>query len=98
MDLPEDIRQYYNIDNLWVISIDPPNGEPRSFIAEKFIRSWDNSKEICLYAGNSQGGPAVEYGRDYRDSVIEGRYNYYQTDQRFSTQFAYSQFDEDGCL
>ena len=92
-NLPEDIREYYSIENLWVISVDPQESNPRYFVAEEYSRAWDNSKQLCLYAGDSQGGPAAEYGEEYRDSVIEGDYTQYQTSDRFTTEFTYSQFD-----
>ena len=94
-NIPAEFRQYYNTDNLWLITVNGPNDNMRQFVAEKYSRAWDNSRQVCLYAGNSQGGPAAEYG--FRDSVIEGTYSEYSVSALHETNFKYSQFEEDRC-
>lgn len=89
---------YYDINNLWVITVTPPNGSPtRRFVGELYERAWDNSRSPCLYAGTSQGGAAVEFNEAFRDSVIEGHYSHYRVDSRFATNFRYERFDESRC-
>lgn len=88
---------HYNIDNLWVISVTPPSGSMRSFVAELYERAWDNSRSPCLYAGNSQGGPSIEFAANHTDPVIEGHYTHYRVDSRFGTDFRYKKFDDNRC-
>ncbi len=87
-------RQYYNTDNLWLITVYQED-QMRQFVAEKYTRAWDNSKQVCLYAGNSQGGAAAEYGLS--DSVIEGSYSHYSVEGLHQTNFRYSEFEEGQC-
>ena len=89
----------YDVDQLWVISVTPPprggvTQPTRQFIAELYERAWDNSRTPCLYAGTSQGGAAPDYGTTYADSVIEGSYQNYKVQERFSTDFTYKMFDD----
>lgn len=93
--IPMEYRQYYNTENLWLITVTTPNAGIRQFVAEKYVRTWDNSKQVCLYAGNSQGGPAAEYG--FKDSVVEGGYRDYILSGRHETDFKYSQFNQAMC-
>ena len=69
----------------------------RSFIAELYERTWDNTRSQCLYAGNSQGGRSIEFAANYTDSVIEGHYTHYRVDSRFDANFQYKKFDESRC-
>ena len=92
----------YSVNDLWVITVTPPprNGTTiptREFVAELYVRAWDNSVGPCLYAGTGQGGAAVEFGTMYGDSVIEGKYSDYVLTSRFETDFAYSMFDKSKC-
>ena len=80
---------------MWLVTVDPGQGSIRQFVAEKYVRAWDNSKQVCLYGGNSQGGPAAEFVS--KDSVIEGRYSQYAVGGLHETSFVYSQFDETVC-
>ena len=73
----------------------PPSDDTRQFIAERFVKAWDGSEQICLHAGNAQGGPSSEYV--FRDSVIEGSYSDYYVAGPHDTNFDYSQFDESQC-
>ena len=93
---------HYKVDKLWVISVTPPprggvTQPTRQFIAELYERAWDNSRTPCLYAGTSQGGAAPDYGTTYVDSVIEGSYQNYKVQERFSTDFTYKMFDDSRC-
>ena len=94
-NIPAEYRQFYNTDNLYVITVNPDGSQIRQFVAEKYRRAWDNSEQVCLYAGNSQGGPAAEYG--FRDSVIEGSYSQYGVGGLHETDFEFSRFEEDTC-
>ena len=62
---------------------------PRSFLGDLYPRTWDNTKEECLYVGNSQGGPVRGFG-SFTDSVIEGIYTDYIVPSLFATEY---QFD-----
>ena len=88
---------YFDVNNLWVITATPPTGNTRNFVAELYERAWDNSRSPCLYAGNSQGGHSIEFAANYTDSVIEGHYTHYRVNDRFDTQFQYEQFDSSRC-
>ena len=81
--------------NVTVQAADDPNDPDhspmppyRSFLGDLFPRTWDNTREECLYVGNGQGGPSAEFPV-FRDSVIEGRYTDYIVDSIFATDFAY---------
>lgn len=92
---------YYALENLYVVTVAPPpragsSPPARRFVAELFKRSWDKRDTPCLYAGTSQGGAAIDYGRGY-DSVIEGNYRDYKMANRFSTDFNYKMFDDNKC-
>ena len=92
----------YSINDLWVITVTPPprNGTTiptREFVAELYVRTWDNSVGPCLYAGTGQGGTAIEFGTKYNDSVIEGKYSDYILTSWFETDFVYSMFDKSQC-
>ncbi|XP_019849170.1 PREDICTED: uncharacterized protein LOC100641243 [Amphimedon queenslandica] len=90
-------QNYFDINNLWVITVTPPTGNTRNFVAELYERAWDNSRSPCLYAGNSQGGHSIEFAANYTDSVIEGHYTHYRVSDRFDTQFRYEKFDSSRC-
>ena len=57
--------------------------------------TWDHSEIECYYAGNIQAGSEID--NDPKKSVIEGKYNQYQTSSLFATEFVYKQFDGDKC-
>lgn len=80
---------------MWLVTVNQGNSI-RQFVAEKYVRAWDTSKQVCLYAGNSQGGPAAEFIA--KDSVIEGHYSHYVVGGLHDTEFTYSQFVESNCL
>ena len=98
-ELPEVVRDYYNPENLFLVTVDNPisTRDPRQFIGELLSRSWDSSPISCLYVGNSQGGRLRDIPGP-RDSVIEGRYTDYRvSDGLLGIDFMYSQFDTDMC-
>ena len=75
-------------DKLFNVTVIPPDSPPRSFLADLFPRTWDNTNQKCLYVGNGQAGPSGE--KDLRGSVIEGRYRDYIVDSMFDTTFKFS--------
>ena len=83
-------------DDLYILTVFPPNSEPRSFPAQSFIRTWSNKRYRCFYAGSSQGG---SWGllEDPDDSVIQGSYSNSRVDGIFDTEFEYLEFESDRC-
>jgi len=83
-------------DRLYVVTVTPQDGAPpRSFLAESYVRTWENFPIPCLYAGNSQAGWSGEVDA-LRDPVIQGRYRDYIVNGLFETDFLYDKFDESG--
>jgi hypothetical protein len=74
--------------NLFNITLLPPDSPPRSFMGDMYPRTWDNTRERCLYVGNGQGGPGGE--RDFKGSVIEGHVTDYIVDGLFGTTYKYA--------
>ena len=61
-------------------------------------RRWDSEKMQCLYAGDRQGGRTGGVDAGPRPgSVIQGRFTHYEVEGPFSTQYRYSNFDENKC-
>lgn len=79
-------------DDFFNVTVSPPDSPPRSFLGDSFPRTWDNTKEHCLYVGNGQGGWSGEF-QELPDSVIEGRYNDYIVDGMFETDFKFSRME-----
>ena len=80
-------------ENLFNVTVDPVNGgAARSFLGDLFPRSWDNTRENCMYVGNGQGGSGGEFD-ELPDSVIQGRYTDYIVDSMFGTDFEYDRID-----
>lgn len=77
--------------SLYNVTVIPTSAPERSFLGDLFARTWDNTKETCLYIGNGQGGPSGEFA-DLPGSVIEGRYTDYmvQPQEMFSTNFKFT--------
>lgn len=75
------------------VTVEPIDSAPRSFLGDSFPRTWDNTKEQCLYVGNGQGGPGGEYRDELPGSVIEGRYSDYMMDDMFDTDFTYARIE-----
>ena len=86
---PDDLTYY-------TVKVTPPDGDVREFVGHLYDVTWDFTPIPCVYAGNRNGGPVVEFD-DPNDSVIEGNYLQYQVNSLFSTQFTYKQFDESRC-
>ncbi len=92
----------HDADKLFNVTVHPerdpndptaPMPPPRSFLGDLFPRTWDNSREECLYVGNGQGGPSAEFD-SLKGSVIEGRYKEYIVDSLFETEFAYDRIQD----
>ena len=75
-------------NNLYNVTVVPGDSPVRSFLGYKYPRTWDHTKETCLYVGNGQGGPSGE--RFLPGSVIQGRYTEYMMDSLFDTTYKYS--------
>ena len=80
----------------YVITVDHPESEPRSFVGLKSDVTWEFENRVCYYVGNTQAGKLAEVD-DPNDSVIEGEYTEYKVETLFSTAFKYSHFDEGNC-
>lgn len=92
--LEHPVENLFNVTVFPVDSQDPNIGlTPRSFLGDLFQRTWDNSREECLYIGNGQAGPSGELFDSFRDSVIEGRYTDYVVPSLFETDFAYDRIE-----
>lgn len=80
-------------ESLFSVTVDPMDGgATRSFLGDLFPRTWDNTRENCLYVGNGQGGPGGEFA-ELPDSVIKGRYSDYAVDSLFDTDFEYDRIN-----
>ena len=98
-ELPESIREDYNPDKLYLVTIEDPisSVKNRQFIGELSKRTWDKSLRSCLYVGSSQGGKLSDIPGP-KDSVIEGSYfQYIVSDGILSTGFTFSKFDRTIC-
>ena len=81
-----------NVSVIYSITVDPPEAEARTFVADLIGRTWDRTPKPCLYAGNSQGGGPVG------SSVIEGKYFEYEvTDGIFGSEFIYNRLEMRSC-
>ena len=85
-DDPELQGDFFNV------TVIPPDSAPRSFLGDSFPRTWDNTREECLYVGNGQGGWSGEF-KDLPGSVIEGCYSDYSVDSMFDTDFTFSRIE-----
>ena len=91
-----DIPEHYDLDNFYVITVNPPGGIQRTFVGVLHPLTWENIPTGCYYAGHSQGGPVHNIDAP-TDSVIEGNYTEYRVSGLFETDFKYARFDEDMC-
>ena len=80
-----------------LITVNYPGSPPRRIVGLGYSVTWEFEKRPCLYVGNSQAGPLGEIV-DPNDSVIEGTYQNYQVNSMFSSDFAFSHFDETQCM
>jgi predicted secreted protein len=81
-------------DTHFAITVRPPSGSVRRFFADIHPETWDLENRHCLYAGSGQGGRTYEVP-SLPDTVIEGRYSYYKTDDSdlFQCAYRYSRFE-----
>ena len=84
---PPDSLKYYTV------KVTPADGDVREFVGHLYDVTWDFTPIPCVYAGNRNGGPVAEFDTP-NDSVIEGRYDEYETSDLFSTDFKYTQFSQ----
>ena len=83
---------------LHTVTVSPPSGAQRRFLARLHSATWDKRSLPCYYAGSSQGGQLGEMESPHlQDPVIEGRYTEYIVTGLFETHFMYSRFDTDQC-
>lgn len=83
---------------LHVVTVSPPLGAQRRFLARLHSATWDKRSLPCYYAGSSQGGHLGEMESPHlQDPVIEGRYTEYSMAGLFETNFVHSRFDRDQC-
>ena len=80
----------------YIITVDHPQSDPRSFVGLKYSVTWEFEKRVCYYVGNTQAGKLAEVS-DPNDSVIEGDYTDYKVDSLFATDFKFSHFDVSRC-
>ena len=75
-----------------------PQSDPRTFVGLKVDLTWESERRVCYYVGNKQGGGVADVDDPgLNDPVIEGDYRQYKVESLFSTEFAYSHFDEGSC-
>ena len=74
-----------------LIQVPVPSSAPRQFFGVLYGKTWQLEDRPCLYVGDSQGGPDTENGGP-PDSVIEGEYTDYMTDEPFHVDFRFSRF------
>ena len=79
--------------DLYVITVNPADGNTRRFIGRQYGLTWDFSHQVCYYSGNGQGGRSGLGTPD--DTVIEGTYKDYITSGLYSSNFGFTQFG--GC-
>ena len=82
-----------NEPGYYTVKVTPADGDVREFVSSIYPLTWDYTS---LYAGNQQGGKAIEF-EDSSDSVIEGFYWDYAVNGLFGTEFIFSQFNNSQC-
>ena len=88
------LRDGSTVDNSYRINIKPRNKPVRSFVGFLEPVTFDFTRQQCLYAGNSQGGPINEVIEEgLNDSLLEGDYTEYQMDSSFDTEYVYGHFE-----
>ena len=80
---------------MYVLIYDPSNPSYRRIPAFLAPRTWDHTKAPCYYVGNAQGGPSQSH--DAIESVIEGKFDQYETTDLFGDKFDFSIFDKTAC-
>ena len=90
--------QVFDVDeDHYIVTVSPPGRPARHFISDRFHRVWDNSKRVCYYAGNSQGGRSGELPAA-DDSVIEGNYRDYLVAHLYANDFIFNEFENERCV
>ena len=84
-------------DDDYVITVNHPEADPRSFVGLRSGVTWEFERRVCYYVGNTQAGELAEVSEP-NDSVIEGEYSDYQVESLFATEFIYTHFNEEKCL
>ena len=95
--------QFWNIpititegdDGPYIEIYSPGADNYRRMHALEYGLTWDHSRKLCYYVGNSQGG--AERSHNQAESVIQGYQSHYQTAGLFETSFEYERFDEGVC-
>ena len=73
-----------------------PDEPEREFFARLYYLDWSQQERLCLYAGNSQGGPK-QNGQS--DSVIAGWYGDYAVNGTFSEAgYKFGLFSSEDCV
>ena len=81
-----------NETGYYTVKVTKADGDMREFIGSLYPLTWDYTETPGLYAGNQQGGNAIEF-KDFSDSVIESFYWQYTVNSLFGTEFLFSQFN-----
>ena len=92
-----DSSDVLDLENRYSVTVIHPDAErERTFTAILYQFNWEFGRQPCFYAGNQQGGPIAEV-LEPNDSVIEGEYFDYETNELFATDYKFSRFDEYQC-
>lgn len=85
-------------NNTYIVIVNHPShlSPSRTFIAELHPATWDGKRKQCLYVGNAQSGPINEVDMP-NDNVIEGNYVSYEVSGLFTSDFKFTQFQENKC-
>ena len=77
----------------YLITVTYPDANERKFVGEWSSVNWVKESSGCVYAGNSQAGPAAEF-EEFNDPVIMGNYKHYIVSSLFDPKFLYNQFND----
>lgn len=85
-------RQAIKQHTAYIVTVAYPGANTtRSFAVYLYHRTWDQTASLCLYGGNSQGGPWSELPGQ-NDSIIEGSFQDYITKDLFDVNYVFSRF------
>lgn len=79
------------VEGYYLIQIQVPDSDPRQFVGQLYSKIWQQEDKPCLYVGDSQGGADISNGGPV-DSIIEGHYTDYMTNEPFDVNLKFSQF------
>ena len=82
--------------NAYMVDVDKPNGDRRSFVGFLYRSTWEGEEGPCLYVGNGQSGPTYEVASP-NDGVIEGVYSDYAVSGGFVEDFKFKRFQSQEC-